>query len=208
MFTLTPAAGTSGSNVDAFSFTAPLSPTNSVDASSNSFTLPASDLSGTFDGGTLVATEVTFDSNGLLIGNDLFVAPAATIYSGDPNMPTFNTGTFDILEYDNVNHNLIGEGTLTITDPSTIGQGPSQPPPLSHRLSLCSAPASSVWPEQRAAGFLTACREEESKRERPSLRRCLFLRFRYINPDISSYVYFCRSSSIHFLSCALKDPVD
>ncbi len=128
VFTLTPAAGASGSNVDAFSFTAPLSPTNSVDASSNSFTLPASDLSGTFDGGTLVATEVTFDSNGLLIGNDLFVAPAATIYSGDPNMPTFNTGTFDILEYDNVNHNLIGEGTLTITDPSTIGQGPSPTP--------------------------------------------------------------------------------
>ncbi|MEI9979672.1 MAG: PEP-CTERM sorting domain-containing protein [Edaphobacter sp.] len=128
-FTFTPADGASG--VDSFSFTAPASPTTLPEPGQgpNSFILFPNELQGTFDNGPF-PTGAIFELTGLILGSDQFITGGAPIYTlkgGDPSMPTFSTGTFDgIQEFDA--NGLVGEGTLTITDLSTIGLGPSPTP--------------------------------------------------------------------------------
>ncbi len=126
--TFTPADGASG--VDSFSFTAPASPTNLLTAGPSSFLLFPNELQGTFDMGSL-PTDVLFELRGLQISGDTFITGGVYIYTlkgGDPNKPTFSTGTFDgVQEFDA--NGLVGEGTLTITDLSTIGLGS---PPTPH----------------------------------------------------------------------------
>ncbi len=144
-----------------------MSPTDLLRVSSSSFLLFPNELQGTFDNGPL-PTEVIFDLREIRIGSNEFITGGVDIYTlkgGDPDMPTFNTGTYDgVLEYKG--GVPLGEGTLTITDVGTIGPDSPTTPTLSHRLSRCSAPASSAWPEQRAAAFLATGKDEESKRGR------------------------------------------
>ncbi|MEI9978553.1 MAG: PEP-CTERM sorting domain-containing protein [Edaphobacter sp.] len=131
-FTFTPDGG------DSFSFTAPLSPTDLLRVSSSSFLLFPNELQGTFDNGSL-PTEVIFDLREIRIGSSEFITGGVDIYTlkgGDPDMPTFNTGTYDgVLEYKG--GVPLGEGTLTITDVGTIGpDSPTTPTPEPSTLAL------------------------------------------------------------------------
>ncbi len=126
-FTFTPADGASG--VDSFSFTAPTSSANVFPLGSSSFIFLPNTLQGTFDNGPL-PTDVTFASRVLSMGGNAFITGGVDIYTlkgGDPRMPIFTIGTFDDVQESNAS-GLVGEGTLTITDLSTIGLGPSPTP--------------------------------------------------------------------------------
>ncbi|MEI9978602.1 MAG: PEP-CTERM sorting domain-containing protein [Edaphobacter sp.] len=126
------------STEDTFSFIAPLSPTDLLIVSSSSFLLFPNELQGTFDNGPL-PTEVIFEIEGLHLGNDIFLTQGSPIYTlkgGNPDMPTFNIGTFGgVLEYKG--GVPFDEGTLTITDVGTIGpDSPPTPTPEPSTLAL------------------------------------------------------------------------